>query len=70
MHPPAPSPCSYVIGKPKHSEIAIDEDKSISRKHGELVVPPAGEREGGAPYVLLKGGPCCCCCFSLDGSLS
>ncbi len=52
---------SYVIGKPKHSDIAIDEDKSISRKHGGLVVPAAGEREGdGAPYVLLTGGAACC----------
>lgn len=50
-----------MIGKPKHSDIAIDEDKSISRKHGGLVVPAAGEREGdGAPYVLLTGGAACC----------
>lgn len=50
-----------MIGKPKHSEIAIDEDKSISRKHGGLVVPAAGEREGDAPYVLLTGAKLVAC---------
>lgn len=32
-------PGTYVVGKPKHSEVAIDEDKSISRKHGEVRRP-------------------------------
>lgn len=32
------------------------DDKSISRKHAEIVVPPLGHlKEGEAPYVLLKG---------------
>lgn len=48
-----------MIGKPKYSEIAIDEDKSISRKHGGLEVPAAGQREGDAPYVLLTGAQIC-----------
>lgn len=61
LTPPAgPSPCSYVIGKPKYSEIAIDEDKSISRKHGGLEVPAAGQLEGDAPYVLLTGAQPAC----------
>lgn len=50
-------PGGYAVGKPRHSEVEIDEDKSISRKHGDLAVPPTAEREAGAPpYVLLTGG--------------
>ena len=50
-------PGAYGVGKPKHAELAIDEDKSISRRHADLQVPPADAREPGAPpYVLLTGG--------------
>ncbi len=50
-------PGAYGVGKPGHADVAIEEDKSISRRHGQLTVPAAAERaEGELPYVLIKGG--------------
>jgi len=67
-------PGTYVVGR-AGADLEVLEDKSISRKHAELIVPPPaataattgaseeeeadGDGEGG-PHILVKGEAGCC----------
>lgn len=50
-------PGNYSVGRSAgQADIDVIDDKSISRKHAELVVPTWDElQEGEQPYVLLRG---------------
>lgn len=45
-------PGGYTVGR-QGADIVVEEDKSISRRHAELSVPPA--TQGDDPHVLVKG---------------
>ena len=49
-------PGTAIVGR-QVSDVPVEEDKSISRKHAEITVLPAKEwrQEGGAPCVIVKG---------------
>ena len=49
-------PGTAIVGR-QGSDVPVEEDKSISRKHAEVTVLPAKEwrLEGGAPCVIVKG---------------
>ena len=51
---------ALVVGRAgPHTDLAVEEDKSISRKHAEITVVPAdqwGEQDE-EPYILVKGEP-------------
>jgi hypothetical protein len=50
-------PGTVIVGRKGQAELAVEEDKSISRKHAEITIPQAQEGDDEAPYVLLKGAP-------------